>query len=96
MQLVQKYGRWSVAGPGSECARLAWAEEKDGSLVFTIENSRDQHDALTDEANNLALAPEGQSRRFGNRLSLNGSRLPRRRWPAESEYPHQSSRPIAK
>jgi hypothetical protein len=95
MQLVQKSQRWTVTGPGSECARLAWAEEKDGSLVFTVENSHEQHDALTDEANTLAFAPEGQSCRFGNRPSLNGSWLQRRRWPAESEYPYPSSRSIA-
>lgn len=39
MKLVQKSGRWSIEGPGSECARIAWASERDGFLHFAIEDS---------------------------------------------------------
>ncbi len=37
MQLVQRNGRWQIEGRGSDRARIAWASEKDGRLVVTLD-----------------------------------------------------------
>lgn len=37
MQLVERNGRWQIEGRGSERARIAWASEKDGRLVVTLD-----------------------------------------------------------
>lgn len=39
MELVSHGGGWRVEGAGSERARVAYASEKDGRLVFTIQHS---------------------------------------------------------
>ncbi|MFP5226759.1 MAG: hypothetical protein ACLGXA_03965 [Acidobacteriota bacterium] len=37
MKLVQSGSDWRIEGPGSERARLAWARESDGKLVYSLE-----------------------------------------------------------
>jgi hypothetical protein len=37
MQLVQRGGAWQIEGQGSERARIAWASEKDGRLVVSLD-----------------------------------------------------------
>jgi len=37
MELVSDGGGWKVEGPGSERARIAYASEKNGTLVFTMQ-----------------------------------------------------------
>ncbi|MGB8008670.1 MAG: hypothetical protein WCF48_16205, partial [Terriglobales bacterium] len=39
LKLVQHGDGWRIEGEGSERARVAYASEKEGSLVFTMENS---------------------------------------------------------
>jgi hypothetical protein len=39
MKLVEDGGRWRIEGPGNDRARIAYASEKDGELVFTLEAS---------------------------------------------------------
>jgi len=36
MVLVENSGGWHIEGPGKERARIAWASEKEGRLVFTF------------------------------------------------------------
>ena len=37
MQLVNSGSGWRIEGPGAERARLAWASESDGKLVYSVE-----------------------------------------------------------
>jgi hypothetical protein len=37
MNLVERNGSWAIEGQGSERARLAWATETDGQLVFALD-----------------------------------------------------------
>jgi hypothetical protein len=39
MQVVKKQDGWSIEGPGKERAILAWASEKDGRLVVSLEGA---------------------------------------------------------
>jgi hypothetical protein len=38
LQVVEDVTHWRIDGPGSERARIAYAEEHNGQLVFTVEN----------------------------------------------------------
>lgn len=84
MQLVHKSGRWSIEGPGCEHARIAWASEQDGSLVFTVEDSRAAgriHGRRIEKADN---APECQGCRSAiGPVLLNRPRPRSGRGPAE-------------
>jgi hypothetical protein len=43
MKLVENGGDWQIEGPGSERARIAWASEKEGRLVFTLQDEAVGH-----------------------------------------------------
>lgn len=50
MKLVETDRGWQIEGPGNERARIAYASEKDGQLVFTLETAPagiDQHGVLS-------------------------------------------------
>ncbi len=38
MTLIEEGGRWRIEGEGHERARIAWASEKDGELVLSLED----------------------------------------------------------
>ncbi len=42
MELVADGGGWRIEGEGNERARVAYASEKDGRIVFTVEHSREE------------------------------------------------------
>jgi hypothetical protein len=46
MKLVEKNGTWQIEGKGSERARVAYASEKDGQLVFSFQSKKDQGECL--------------------------------------------------
>ena len=41
MRVVKKQDGWSIEGPGKERAILAWASEKDGQLVVSLEDANE-------------------------------------------------------
>lgn len=41
MRLVGDGEKWRIEGPGKERARIAWASEKEGRLVFTLQAEAD-------------------------------------------------------
>jgi len=41
MTLVEDGKKWRIEGPGKERARIAWASEKEGRLVFTLQAEAD-------------------------------------------------------
>lgn len=47
MKLVEKNGAWQIEGKGSERARIAYASEKDGQLVFSFAPGKDQDKRAT-------------------------------------------------
>ncbi len=40
MTLVEDHDGWRIEGKGAEAARIAWASEEDGQLVFNFDDSR--------------------------------------------------------
>ena len=46
MKLVEKNGAWQIEGRGSERARIAYASEKDGQLIFSFESKKGRGERL--------------------------------------------------
>jgi len=41
MQLVQENGYWRIEGAGKERARVAFAREQDGNIVYEVESRKE-------------------------------------------------------
>ncbi len=46
MKLVEMNGSWRIEGEGSERARVAYASEKDGQLVYSFESVKEKSESL--------------------------------------------------
>lgn len=47
MRLVEVDGTWQIEGKGKERARIAYASEKDGQLVYSFESTREKAESLS-------------------------------------------------
>lgn len=47
MRLVEVNGRWQIEGKGSERARIAYASEKDGKVVYSFELTKERSEKST-------------------------------------------------
>ncbi len=53
MRLVRANGAWQIEGKGGERARIAYASESDGQLVYSFEPARDRSESQTLASQNI-------------------------------------------